>query len=252
MSFLTNKILKLLNKALILFLFFSHTSYADISKLKVDGTLWYFSTLVDDLGTNYDNARPGPALELNFNYSMNENFSIQNFNAIINYDDTTASRSNLEFNQKLGILYKQQGTLIYPYGKIVHHDKSNPNQIDSSAFGIAVQQFFNKDTYVILDYREDTTNGSLLAGVRYQQSVSEIAFWKKNLFQFMDKPIDLKLGYADSPNLRSVKTIRFDANLTDQTFLSLRYIDNDGNGPIGRNSVAQNRKFLTAAIAYKF
>ena len=55
-----NKILNLV--CAIIFLGFEAT--ADISKIKVDGRLRYVSTLVDNLGTDYDSARPGPVLDL--------------------------------------------------------------------------------------------------------------------------------------------------------------------------------------------
>ena len=60
-----------MKKFLVLFLIFFISSgdpYADISKLKVDGRIRYFSTLVDNLGKDYDSARPGPVLDLHFTY----------------------------------------------------------------------------------------------------------------------------------------------------------------------------------------
>ena len=45
---------------------------ADIRDIKVEGRLRYFSTLVDDLGTRYDDTRPGPALDLHFTYPVSE------------------------------------------------------------------------------------------------------------------------------------------------------------------------------------
>ena len=62
----------------------------DIKDIKVEGRLRYFSTLVDDLGTRYDDTRPGPALDLHFTYPFIENLFIKNFNYIVNYNDTTS------------------------------------------------------------------------------------------------------------------------------------------------------------------
>ena len=54
----------------IAFLIFKTDLLADITKLKVDGRVRYFTTLVDDLGTRYDDTRPGPALDLHFTYPL--------------------------------------------------------------------------------------------------------------------------------------------------------------------------------------
>ena len=43
---------------------------SDISNLKVNGQIRYFSTLVDDLGTRYDDTRPGPALDIHLTYPI--------------------------------------------------------------------------------------------------------------------------------------------------------------------------------------
>ena len=73
---------------LLVFLFPINSVLSDISSLKVNGQIRYFSTLVDDLGTRYDDTRPGPALDLHFTYPINENLSIKSFNYVINYNDT--------------------------------------------------------------------------------------------------------------------------------------------------------------------
>ena len=57
---------------LLIFLFPFNSVLSDISNLKVNGQIRYFSTLVDDLGTRYDDTRPGPALDLHFTYPINE------------------------------------------------------------------------------------------------------------------------------------------------------------------------------------
>ena len=49
---------------LLAFLLPVNSVLSDILNLKVDGQIRYFSTLVDDLGTRYDDTRPGPALDL--------------------------------------------------------------------------------------------------------------------------------------------------------------------------------------------
>ena len=59
----------------IIFLVSVNFAQADISNLKVNGQIRYFSTLVDDLGQRYDDTRPGPALDLHFTYPINENLS---------------------------------------------------------------------------------------------------------------------------------------------------------------------------------
>ena len=57
---------------------------ADFSKIKIDGRLRYFSTLVDNLGKDYDSARPGPVLDLHFSYPVTPKFVIKNFNYFVN------------------------------------------------------------------------------------------------------------------------------------------------------------------------
>ena len=75
---------------LTLILSFYNSVHADISNLKVNGQIRYFSTLVDDLGARYDDTRPGPALDLHFTYPINDNLSVKSFNNVINYNDTTS------------------------------------------------------------------------------------------------------------------------------------------------------------------
>jgi len=149
---------------------------ADIQDIKVEGRLRYFSTLVDDLGTRYDDTRPGPALDLHFTYPVSENLSIKSFNYIVNYNDTTSGdeTANIEYNQRLGLMYKLDGTIFYPYEKILHHDKNPKKQIDSSHLGIVIQQYFSKDLFISGDYREELSNGAVLAGVRHSQRVFDV------------------------------------------------------------------------------
>ena len=143
--------------------------HADISKLKVNGQVRYFSTLVDDLGTRYDDTRPGPALDLHFTYPVNENLFVKSFNNFINYNDTTSGdeTANIRCNQRLGLMYKLGETVFYPYGKILHHDENPKKQIDSSHLGLVIQQYFSKDFFISGDYREELSNGAVLAGVRH-------------------------------------------------------------------------------------
>ena len=135
---------------LIIFLFPVKFVHADISNLKVNGQIRYFSTLVDDLGQRYDDTRPGPALDLHFSYPINENLSVKSFNYVINYNDTTSGdeTANIRYNQRLGLMYKLNGTVFYPYGKIIHHDENPKKQIDNSNAGIVIQQYFSKDLFI--------------------------------------------------------------------------------------------------------
>lgn len=239
----------------ILFIFLiPQVVYGEVNKLQMDGRVRYFSTLVDDLGTRYDDTRPGPVLDLNFTYPINDNLSIKNFNNIINYEDTTSGDEtmNIEINQRLGLLYKRGATLFYPYGKMVWHDKNPAKQVDNSHLGLAIQQYFSKDVYVVLDYREELSNGALLAGVRHSENVFESQFHKKNLFQIINYPVHLKLAYAKSPNLRKVSTIKFDMDITKRLEFSIKYVDNKGIGPISPGIDTQNQNFLVANIGYKF
>ena len=139
---------------LVAILFPINSVLSDISNLKVNGQIRYFSTLVDDLGQRYDDTRPGPALDLHFTYPINENLSINSFNYIINYNDTTSGdeTANIRYNQRLGLMYKLGGTVFYPYGKIIHHDENPKKQIDNSHAGIIVQQYFSKDLFISGDY----------------------------------------------------------------------------------------------------
>ena len=127
------------------FLFQINVVLADISNIKIDGQIRYFSTLVDDLGQRYDDTRSGPALDLHFTYPINENFFIKSFNYVINYNDTTSGdeTANIRYNQRLGLMYKLGGTVFYPYGKIIHHDENPKKQIDNSHAGIVIQQYFS-------------------------------------------------------------------------------------------------------------
>ena len=96
---------------LLIFLLPINSVLPDISNIKVNGQLRYFSTLVDDLGTRYDDTRPGPALDLHFTYPINNNLSIKSFNYVINYNDTTSGdeTANIRYNQRLGLMYKLGG-----------------------------------------------------------------------------------------------------------------------------------------------
>ena len=130
-----------MKKFLVLFLIFfisSGDTYADISKLKVDGRIRYFSTLVDNLGKDYDSARPGPVLDLHFTYSISQKLLIKNLNYFVNYNDTTSGDEtmNIEINQRLALMYINKGTVIAPYLKMVNHDKNPSKQVDNSHKGI--------------------------------------------------------------------------------------------------------------------
>ena len=62
----------------------------------------------------------------------------------------------------------------------------------------------------------------------------------------------MKIGYTEGVNLRGVKSIKFESEITDKIGLNLKYIDNMGKGPIGSNNQNQNRNYLVSEIAYKF
>jgi hypothetical protein len=237
-----------------LFLFLINSVQADISKLKFNGQVRYFSTLVDDLGTRYDDTRPGPALDLHFTYPVNEKLSIKNFNYVINYNDTTSGdeTANIRYNQRLGLMYKIKGTVLYPYGKILHHDENPKKQIDSSHLGMVVQQYFSKDLFISADYREELSDGALVAGVRHSQRVFDFRINKKNFIKIKEKPVHLKIGYAEGVNLRGVKSIKFISEISDKLILNLKYVDNIGKGPIGSKNQDQNRDYLVSEIGYKF
>ena len=239
---------------IIVFLLPVNFVQADISELKVNGQLRYFSTLVDDLGTRYDDTRPGPALDLHLTYPINEKLTIKSFNYIINYNDTTSGdeTANIRYNQRLGLMYKLGGTVFYPYGKILHHDENPKKQIDSSHLGLVIQQYFSKDLFISGDYREELSDGAVLAGVRHSQRVFDLRFNKKNLIKIKDKPVHLKIIYAEGVNLRGTKSIKFESEITDKFGFNLKYVDNMGKGPIGSTNQDQNRDYLVSEIAYKF
>ena len=252
-SFLLTKISVILRLAIII-LFFSTNLFAEIRNIEMEGRIRYFSTLVDDLGTRYDDTRPGPALDLHFNLPLTDNLSVKSFNYIINYNDTTSGDEtmNTEFNQRLGLLYKRKGTVFYPYGKILWHDENPKKQVDNSHLGLVIQQYFSKDVFISADYREELSDGAVLAGVRHSQRVFDLRFHKKNLTSFADYPVHLKLGYAEGVNLRGAKSVRFDMDITKRLELSVKYVDNIGKGPISSTLNSQNQDFLVGSIGYKF
>ena len=239
---------------LLIFLLPINSVLSDISNIKVNGQIRYFSTLVDDLGTRYDDTRPGPALDLHFTYPINENLSIKSFNYVINYNDTTSGdeTANIRYNQRLGLMYKLGGTIFYPYGKILHHDENPEKQIDSSHLGLVVQQYFSKDLFISGDYREELSDGAVVAGVRHSQRVFDLRFNKKNLVKIKSKPVHLKISYAEGVNLRGTKTIKLESEISGTIGLNLKYVDNMGKGPIGSTNQDQNRNYLISEIAYKF
>ena len=74
----------------VFFLFQINIVLADIEKIKFNGKIRYFSTLVNDYGVNYDDTRPGPVLDLHFTYPINEKLTVKSFNYIINYNDAVS------------------------------------------------------------------------------------------------------------------------------------------------------------------
>ena len=239
----------------LIFLFPINSIQADIEKIKFNGKIRYFSTLVNDYGVNYDDTRPGPVLDLHFTYPINEKLSVKSFNYIINYNDATSGdeTANIKYNQKLGLVYKLGGNIFFPYGKIEHHDENPNKQIDSSHLGLVVEQYFSKDLSISVDYREELSDGAITrGGIRHSEKFFDLQFNKKNFVNINDRPVHLKIGYAESVNLRGIKTIKFVNEITDKIEFNLKYIDNIGKGPIGSNNLSQNRDYLIAEIGYKF
>jgi hypothetical protein len=239
----------------LIFLFPINSILADIEKIKFNGKIRYFSTLVNDYGVNYDDTRPGPVLDLHFTYPINEKLSVKSFNYIINYNDAASGDEtvNTHFNQKLGLVYKLGGTIFFPYGKMEHHDENPKKQIDNSHLGLFVEQYFSKDLSISFDYREELSDGAVTrGGIRHSEKFFDLQFNKKKIVKINDRPVHLKIGYAESVNLRGIKTIKFVNEITDKIEFNLKYIDNMGKGPIGSNNLNQNRDYLIAEIGYKF
>ena len=238
----------------VFFLFQINVVLADIEKIKFNGKIRYFSTLVNDYGVNYDDTRPGPVLDLYFTYPINEKLTVKSFNYIVNYNDATSGDEtvNTHYNQKLGLVYKSGGTIFFPYGKMEHHDENPKKQIDNSHLGLVVEQYFSKDLSISVDYREELSDGAVVRGIRHSEKFFDLNFNKKNFVKINDRPIHLKIGYAESVNLRGIKTIKFVNEITDKIEFNLKYIDNMGKGPVGSNNLSQNRDYLIAEIGYKF
>ena len=135
-------------------LFFSSTLHAETKRFYPEGKIRYFTTLIDDLGSNYNNTRPGLVLDLHFTYLLNKNFAIRSVNNIINYDDTVndGTEQNFEFNQRLGLIIKKKNLVLIPYAKITHHDKNVSIQNDNSHLGFMFQAKLHKDLFFEDDY----------------------------------------------------------------------------------------------------
>ena len=239
----------------VFFLFQINVVLADIEKIKFNGKIRYFSTLVNDYGVNYDDTRPGPVLDLYFTYPINEKLTVKSFNYIVNYNDATSGDEtvNTHYNQKLGLVYKSGGTIFFPYGKVEHHDENPQKQIDNSHLGLVVEQYFSKDLSISFDYREELSDGAVTrSGIRHSEKFFDLQFNKKNFVKINDRPVHLKIGYAESFNLKGIKTIKFVNEITDKIEFNLKYIDNMGKGPVGSNNLSQNRDYLIAEIGYKF
>ena len=237
------------------FLFQINVVLADIERIKFNGKIRYFSTLVNDYGVNYDDTRPGPVLDLHFTYPINEKLTIKSFNYIVNYNDATSGdeTANIKYNQKLGLVYKLGRTIFFPYGKMEHHDENPKKQIDNSHLGLVVEQYFSKDLSISFDYREELSDGAVTrSGIRHSEKFFDLQFNKKKFVKINDRPVHLKIGYAESVNLRGIKTIKFVNEISDKIEFNLKYIDNMGKGPVGSNNLSQNRDYLIAEIGYKF
>jgi len=236
-------------------LFFSSTLNAETKRFYPEGKIRYFTTIIDDLGSNYNNTRPGLVLDLHFTYLLNKNFAIRSVNNIINYDDTVndGTEQNFEFNQRLGLIIKKKNLALIPYAKVVHHDKNVSTQNDNSHLGFIFQAKLHKDLFFDYDYREETSNGSKIVatGYIYGDKVTDVKLTKKNLFFLGAFPIHLKIGQADGRNLRRSRVIKTTLDINKKTDLAIKYVDNSGKG-IFKNNVAQNRNYLVAEFGYKF
>ena len=139
---------------------------------------------------------------------------------------------------------------IYP--GMISQSHRNLVALNGRIAGIVIQQYFSKDLFVSGDYREELSNGAVLAGVRHSQRVFDLRLNKKNFIKIKNRPVHLKIGYAEGVNLRGVKSIKFESEITDKIGLNFKYVDNMGKGPIGSNNQNQNRNYLVSEIAYKF
>ena len=242
-------------KHLIFFIFFLHSSmsFAEIKRFYPEGKIRYASTLVDDLGKNYDNTRPGVIFDLHFTYLLNKNFALRSLNYIVPYDDTNndGTTQNYEFNQRLGLIIKEKNFTLIPYGKIVYHDKNGPKQNDNSHFGIVGQVEIAKDLTFSYDYREENTNGAKLAGTVYGDIVTDMRLVKKNVLFINSMPVHFKLGQADGKNFRRSTVVKATMDITKKIDLSIKHVDNQGKG-LFKNNVTQNRNYLVMDIGYKF
>ena len=134
-----------------------------------------------------------------------------------------------------------------------HHDENPKKQIDNSHLGLVVEQYFSKDLSISFDYREELSDGAVTrGGIKHSEKFFDLQFNKKKFVKINDSPVHLKIGYAESVNLRGIKTIKFVNEITDKIEFNLKYIDNMGKGPIGSNNLSQNRDYLIAEIGYKF
>jgi len=138
-------------------LFFSSTLHAETKKFYPEGKIRYFTTLISDGGTNYNNTRPGLVIDSHFTYLLNKNFAIRSVNHIINYDDTVndGTEQNFEFDQRLGLIIKKKNLVLMPYAKITHHDKNVSTQNDNSHLGFVFQAKLHKDLFFDYDYRKN-------------------------------------------------------------------------------------------------
>jgi len=236
-------------------LFSSSILHAEIKKFYPEGKIRYFTTLISDGGTNYNNTRPGLVIDSHFTYLLNKNFAIRSVNYIINYDDTVndGTEQNFEFDQRLGLIIKKKDLALMPYAKITHHDKNVSTQNDNSHLGFVFQAKLHKDLFFDYDYREETSNGAKIVrtGYVYGDKVTDVKLTKKNLF-FLDVfPVHLKIGQADVSNFRRSRVIKTTLDVNKKIDLAIKYVDNSGKS-FFKNNVAQNRNYLVAEFGYKF
>ncbi len=240
--------------SLFLIILLTSSSWADISKLKMDGRVRYFSTLVDDLGSDINDARPGTVLDLHFTYPITENIFLKNFNFIHDVEDSTSGDKtyNLEINQRLALFFKLDNIYIAPYGKMLNHDKNPNKQADNAHFGLYSEYFFKRNISLSADYREETSNGAVLGNTRYGQDILDVRYKHKNIYKLNDMPVSLYMGYVEGNNLRGSKHLKLTTDITKKFEVSTKLVKNIGKGPIFSNNTAQNRTFAVIEIGYKF
>ena len=108
---------------------------------------------------------------------------------------------------------------------------------------VGVSDVSNKNYLFSSEERINIVNKALFKDLRLN---------KKNFVKIKDRPVHLKIGYAEGVNLRGTRSIKFESEITDKVGFNLKYVDNMGKGPIGSTNQDQNRNYLVSEITYKF